>query len=469
MARREQLLNHPYNSIKYTAGIKLSKSYKTAAVVLLSWTGQSFDIVDSELLTCSSRLQEIPDWLEKHLKGADAVTAAGIDSSTLRYLSIQIPHVAESQRQGILKTQAEAVLPLSADQMALAWRSIPNAQGLQCQIVAARQSQLSPLVSRQDHIQVICPEAVGLVSVWKRCGDVSHQRCILLYRREQDILAVSIENGHLQYSTVIDADGADLYNTPPADLLLYDIQAELEAIQSESQEKVPVVILLEGRDDEFSKLLCSRIKDAGWTCGAERLKEIPKLDTGSGSIEAFGLALAVNADSPSDFDFRAAERVDAPNRKDGKRRRHVQKAIAITLALVLLVWATSYWKIKKDVKLMNRVIASVHEGLTVQEVLKEQAYRETIARARPDMMDLLTRIQKSQKGILLDSFEFEKGKPVKITATANSYDAAYQFQKELESQNTDVIKAVQLLEPRMDSKGQKVNFTLTLHYLNFSK
>jgi hypothetical protein len=461
-------LTEPYDTKQYTAGIKLSKSNKTASVVLLEWTGQDSSIVGYKTLTCSNNLQEVIDWLEQHLNGADVEVAAGVDSSSLRYLNIQIPVVDEKQRHGLLKTQAEAKLPLSADQMSLAWQTHQNGRGLHCRTAVIRKQLLQSILSQSDRIGTICPEAVGLAAVWKRYSRSGHQRGILLYRREKDILSAFVQDGHIQSSSVIDADGADLRDGSPAGLLMHDIQAELEIIESETREKMPVVILSETPADEFLSQLCAHIQDGGRTCEIEYLQDVQNSASVT-EMEALGLALEAKAGAPIDFDFRAVEQIGQSAQEDTKAGLGLRKAILITLALLILVLASSYWKTKKDVALMDKVMSSSHEDLTVQQVLDEQSYRETIARARPDLIDLFTRIQKCQKNILLDTLEFEKGKPVKLTATAQSYDAAFEFQKELEAQNKNVIKSAQLLEPRKDAKGEKVRFTLTFQYLNFSK
>ena len=450
---------------KYTAGVKLSKACDAATIVLLEWTGQDGKVVGCETLTCSGNLREVSSWLDKHASEAEVMVVGGVDSSAIRYLDIRIPLVDEPQQHRLLKTQAEAVLPLSADQMALAWHVTQDAQGLLCKTAVIRKQ----LLPQSDRIQTISPEAVGLSAVWKHYGDVNQRDCILLHRREHDILAVLLEHGHVRRSAIIDADGADLQSGAPASLLLQDIQAELETVEADCQQKVPLFVLSEKPKDDFLNHLCGQIQNSGWESEVVFLKDYPKQDCGAKETEALGLALTAATEKQVDYDFRQAERIDLPEQTNAKAGTQFRKAIAITIALLVIALGVSYWSIKKDVKLLHRVMAASHEDLTVRQVLTEQAYREIAARARPDIVDLFKRIQKCQGSTPLDTFEFEKGKPTKITATANSYDAAYQFQKELEAQNKNVITKVRLLEPRLDQKGKKVKFTITFHYRNFSK
>ena len=459
-------MTQPYDDIKkYTAGIKLSATCNAATIVLLEWTGEDRKVVSCETLACSNNLRDVSNWLNKQTNGAEVAIAAGVDSSAIRYLGIRIPLVDEPQQHRLLKTQAEAVLPLSADQMALTWHATQDDQGLLCKTAVIRKQ----LLPQSDRIQTVSPEAVGLSTIWNHYGNAKQQHCILLHRREHDILAALVKNGHLQRSAVIDADGIDLKSGSPAGLLMQDIQAELETIEADCQQKVPLFVLSEKPKDDFLNHLCSQIQNSGWKSEVVFLKDYPKQDCQAKETEAFGLALTAVTGKQVDYDFRQAERIDLPEQTNAKAGTQFRNAIAIMIALLVLALGTSYWKAKKDVKLLDKIMSASYEDLTVQQVLKEQSYRETIARTRPDMMDLFERVQKCQKAVVLDTFEFEKGKPVKITATASSYDAAHQFQKELEAQNKNVIKTARLLDPRMDAKGKIIRFTMTFHYRNFSK
>ena len=116
---------------------------------------------------------------------------------------------------------------------------------------------------------------------------------------------------------------------------------------------------------------------------------------------------------------------------------------------------------------METVRSETTNDISAEQILKQQQFRESIARARPDMKDLWEKIQVSQEGVLLDSFEFEKGKPIKITAKGGKYDSVYKFQKTLESQNG--ISDVKLMEPRYNEKEKKTYFTMTFKYKHFSK
>jgi hypothetical protein len=450
---------------KYAAGIKFSAAMNTAMIVLLDRNDNQ--IVKRETLSCSHQLSEVSAWLAENTADVGASLAAGLDSSQVRFLDIRIPAVTEAQLLPLLRTQAEAMLPLSADQMGLAWQAEQDKQGLHCNTAVIRRKLLQPLLDQPTPIRHITPDAVGLAAVWNRGKDGPAQ-CILLLRRSHDFLVAMVNDGHLQRSAVIDAEAEDLQNASPTGLLLQDIQTELESLQAEYRKKVPVFLLAEASSDVFLKSLRDQIQDIGWDSKIVPLSQVCNKDCQIEAIEAYGLALTA-ATEQVDYDFQRAEAIQRPNEDRTTVAAQVRKVVALTVLLLAAALGTSYWNAKHEVTLLREVMATENDGLSVQQVLDAQSYRETVARARPDMTGLFERIHKCKGDILLDTFEFEKGKPVKINATAKGYDGAYAFQKKLETENKNVITGVRLLEPRLDQKSNQVRFMITFHYRNFSK
>ena len=119
------------------------------------------------------------------------------------------------------------------------------------------------------------------------------------------------------------------------------------------------------------------------------------------------------------------------------------------------------------VRQLRNELAAEAEGLTARAVLERQGYRESVARARLDMLALLTAIQDSRDGLLLDAIEFETGKPIRLTASAGGYDAVYGFQKRLAERPG--VSGVRLIDPRLDEKTGQVRFTMQFHYQHFTK
>ena len=70
-------------------------------------------------------------------------------------------------------------------------------------------------------------------------------------------------------------------------------------------------------------------------------------------------------------------------------------------------------------------------------------------------------------GIMLDSVDFKKGRPVTISGQAPGTDQLYKFQATL--LNKKGITKVIIQNTAKDSKTKKLKFTMTFHYKNFTK
>jgi hypothetical protein len=134
--------------------------------------------------------------------------------------------------------------------------------------------------------------------------------------------------------------------------------------------------------------------------------------------------------------------------------------------LAVLSLAVGYWSLLLETQQLRRELEVQVDGVKAQTILQQQAYQEAVARARVDMIALLEAIQDSRDGILLDSIEFEQGKPVKLVAVAGGYEQVYGFQKRLEDK--DGVNQVRLIDPRLDERTRQVRFTLQFHYQHFT-
>ena len=112
------------------------------------------------------------------------------------------------------------------------------------------------------------------------------------------------------------------------------------------------------------------------------------------------------------------------------------------------------------------------EGLMAQPdcqlLIQRQKLIKAVAQQRPDILQLLNQINTgADKGILLDSFTFKKGRPVTINGQAPSTEQLYKFQDNLRSRKG--VKEVKIQSSSQDSKTKKFKFTITFHYGNLTK
>ena len=149
------------------------------------------------------------------------------------------------------------------------------------------------------------------------------------------------------------------------------------------------------------------------------------------------------------------------------RQKQSLRAVGVMAIILLLCIAAGYWTVRLHVRQLGRELATEVEGLKAETLLQQQNYQETVARARLDLIELMEAIQASRDGLVLDSIEFEKGKPVKLTAAAGDYAQVYGFQKRLQAQKG--VSALRLIDPRLDERTKQVRFTMQFHYKHFTK
>jgi Tfp pilus assembly protein PilN len=100
--------------------------------------------------------------------------------------------------------------------------------------------------------------------------------------------------------------------------------------------------------------------------------------------------------------------------------------------------------------------------------MQQQAVVKTVARHRPDILDLLTEINAGQSdGVSLDSLHFKKGQVVSVTGQAGNMEQMWKFQANLREQKG--IKSAEISNATPDTKTKKIKFTMTFHYKEFTK
>ncbi|MHC4553463.1 MAG: type IV pilus biogenesis protein PilM [Planctomycetota bacterium] len=450
-----------------SAGIVISPTERAIKLAVIGRQGEALTLVGSEDLPLADGIRKATERV-RQIAGVEVPVVVGVDSAQVRFVDVSLPPVDESQMESLLKVQVETKLPMPVEQMSLAWSQKPGAEGIDCTVAATKAEWVNASMVLPAELTHCTIAAQGLVEIWKRAS-VGQSRCVLLEQQESRFLMALVCDGRMQSSLVIDAEMGDDTDQVLGELVVQDILQALDGLSIE-QGRPSVVILSESAAQ--SQALKIRLEECGWDAELCSPDEILSQVLAGGEpavsdLKATGLALLGFSPEQIEYDFSKAIKAETQRRQVQAGALNLRNAIAITLGLVVLSMAFSYWAMKKDVSRMQAVLTEKTDELSAEQILKEQQFRESIARARPDMQDLWEKIQLSQEGVLLDSFEFEKGKPIKITAKGGKYDSVYKFQKTLESQSG--ISEVKLIEPRYNEKEKKTYFTMTFKYKHFSK
>jgi len=429
----------------------------------------------------------LPPVTAKHVRFShDRVGVVGFDSTGVAFYRIDAPVVGEDQIESIVKMQAEAMLPLPAEQMEIAWRQGPARNGkVPITIAAARKGLLQALVDsvRSFEPARILLDCEAIVTTWRAVFSQSTQDALVVSLTARSTQLCLVESGHLSNSVVLDIGledflqtslnlpgGADLFDqTEVTDRLSQDIRSVLESSGYSEQAHLPVLVLSDGGDAIESTVSC--LRSAGLDARVA-LPEVGILRSQSGFSPAqlyeyrlpIGLALMA-IEKPADG-LNLFENLYEPTgtkKKDyGLHSLKIAGAIAAVLLTVLAI--VSYGL---DVTTEKRLSQLTTEA-GFKELVQRQTLLKTVAQQRPDLLQLLSDVSSGEsRGITLDSFYFKKGQPVSISGQAQENDQLYDFQKSLLSKKG--ITDVNIQNTSRDSKTKRLKFTVTFHYKTFTK
>jgi hypothetical protein len=144
--------------------------------------------------------------------------------------------------------------------------------------------------------------------------------------------------------------------------------------------------------------------------------------------------------------------------------RSVLVAGAVAAAMLVALFATTYLADAANARRWNELVARPD----FEAARQHQALLKTVARHRPEMLELLTALNAGKnEGIVLDSLHFKKGQPVTIAGQAGTTEQMWAFEKNLRAQKD--MTSVAIVNPTQDSKTKKIKFTITFSYRGFSK
>ena len=429
----------------------------------------------------------LPPVTAKHTRFShDRVGVVGFDSTGVAFYRIDAPAVGEDQIESLVRMQAEAMLPLPAEQMEIAWRQGAARNGkVPITIAAARKELLQALVDsvRSFEPARILLDCEAIVTAWRAAFSQSKQDALVVSLSGRSTQLCLVEGGHLSNAVVLDIGledylqtsvnppgGADLFDqSGVTDRLSQDIRSVLESSGYSEQTHLPVLVLSDGGEAIESIVSC--LRSAGFDAGVA-LPEAGVLRSHSGFSPAqvyeyrlpIGLALMA-IERPADG-LNLFENLYEPTgtkRKDyGLHSLKIAGAIAAVLLTVLAI--VSYGLDVATEKRLSQLTAEAG----FKELVQRQTLLKTVAQQRPDLLQLLSDVSSGDsRGITLDSFYFKKGQPITISGQVQDNDQLYDFQKSLLSKKG--VTDVNIQNTSRDSKTKRLKFTMTFHYKTFTK
>ena len=417
---------------------------------------------------------------------------AGFNSSGVVFHRIGLPAVREEDIAAMVRLQAEARLPLPAEQMEMAWRAGGVKDGrVIITVAAAKREYLQKFVEDVRGFQPakIVLDCEGIVRVWREffSGKIeSLRKGVIISIGSRNIQVCLAEDGRLSNTVSLDMGMEDFAAaqgtteaTETADRFAQDIRSALELFGCTEPADVPVFVLSDGGGRKQTEenvqaagvieAIVSSLEEAGFNVRAV-LPEVKKLRAKKEFEDIYeyrvpiGLALLAFDDDAKELNI--FERLYRPIARYKKSRWfHSPKVTGTITAMMLVLLIIVFYA--GDVAGLNGIEKQL-KGAKGDLLGQRQRLIKTVAQQRPDLLDLLSEINVADgKEMMLDSLHFKKGQPVRITGQANSAEELYKFEKSL--QDKKAIEDVKIQSAPQDAKSKKLKFTITFHYRNFTK
>ncbi|MHC4482217.1 MAG: hypothetical protein ACYSW4_01575 [Planctomycetota bacterium] len=407
------------------------------------------------------------------------IIVAGFDSAGVVFYRINVPAVREEEIAAMVKLQAESRLPLPAEQMELAWRagSAQNGQ-VAVTIAAAKREHLRRFVEsvRGFEPAKILLDCEGIVKAWRTFFSGNDEPAVVVSVGERNTQVCLAERGRLANAVSLDMGLEDFSGagrlagrTETADRFAQDMRSVLELFGYAAATAVSVFVLSDG--GSVIKDIVSCLRSAGLNVEAA-LPDVQKLaarmELGIEGIYEYrvpiGLAsMALDGDAE---ELNVFERLYKAAGEEVKKHWYYSPKVSGTIAVVMLALLAGVF-CAVDLA-SDRHLGRLEERGDFEQLEERQELIRTVARQRPDLLQLLSEISSSEgEGILLNSFHFKMGQPVRISGQAGKAEQFIKFEKSLQEKKG--VKELNEEDLSADKESKKLKFTITFDYGSFTK
>ena len=416
-------------------------------------------------------------------QAAGHIRVAGMDTAAVAFYSLDLPAVNPTDLPALVAVQAEALLPLSLEQMTWAWRAGQSQNGKLALTLAAAKTTL--LQSELNVIRKIQPEKVildaeALVYGWRKFYRGNDRPSLVVYIAEDHTQLCLANQGALTGAARLDLgmqDYAGSTHEPSRAIeqLAHDIRAVLERFFDFEMDQVNVHILSDG--SQTIRKMVDYLSQVNLRC-EEALPQKDVLDTIEEQLDTPTMnrmlptlsiaAMALESDSQH-IDLTKTLYQHPTKSATKKTLPSVPLLVATILVLLTTCLLVAY---RADVRVRDRLenqMQAVEVEMPVADFLHASQIRRSIAGRRINLLELFEVIQANRtQDVVLDSLEFKRHQPVTLKGhIKNENKAHYQFLEKLQAAKG--ISDARLIDPVYDKKKKEMSFTIKFHYKNFSK
>lgn len=496
MTKGERMPHAVIAAAKDEAQFKAVEVRKQDNVVEVLWT-RSLP-ADSQTWTAFATACGITGGRDGHDKALrkHPASVVGLDSTGVAFYRVTAPVVEQQEMASIVRMQVESLLPLPPDQIEVAWRTTPSTSGnVDITIAAARREYLHKFASsvhgfHPGHIVLSCE---GTARAWYSLFSDRQREAVVVSLGTENAQVFLVQNGQVAQAAVLGTGTAQLQDcglqiadgglgeTPAADpqsqirhpqsieWFAQDLRTVLGSFGWNEASPWPIVVLSDGGE------VLNRIVEGLNAAGIAAKISVPeprnlRLPSGFRTQDIYDyrtpLGLSLLALERPSGTLNLFERIteQEEQEKASTAWRTVWLAGAVTAAALIALLVTVYFT---DAAAARRWTTLVTRP-DFEAERQHQVLLKTVARHRPDMLDLLACINAGKNdGIVLDSLHFKKGQMVTLVGQAGNTEQMWAFEKNLRAQKD--LANVTNVNPTQDSKTKKVKFTVTFSYKTFSK
>ncbi|MHC4083994.1 MAG: hypothetical protein ACYSU3_00940 [Planctomycetota bacterium] len=398
--------------------LKAVKLRKQGALFEVLWT-KSSEAGDLDWKAFELECGLAAESTEQEKNSDGKMVVAGFDSAGVVFYRVDLPTVSEAEIATMVKLQAEARMPLPAEQIQLAWRADQAQNGkVPVTIAAARKERLQKFV---ENVRGFGPEKIlldceAIVKTWKTFFSGDGRNAVVVSMTNQNTQVCLAQNGQLSNAVVLDTGTEDLSKTTK-DLLVprvgvltdqtetterfvQDIRSVLELFGYAGSAALPVFVLSD--DSAAHEVVVSCLKSAGLNVKAA-FPQIEKLDTRTRLRPAdiyeyrvpIGLALtAIDGDTDRLNIFEHL--YCSPGEAKSKRRLNSTKAaFAVAAVMLVLLVIVSYAVDVISPRTIEKHLNDAGVGADIEMLITRQKLIKSVASQRPDLLELLNQIHTS--------------------------------------------------------------------------
>ena len=411
--------------------------------------GQSLELVhleQADTWQALARQAKILDESGRRLRVAHHEVVAGLEAVGMAFYRMTLPNVGPQETNAMVRMQAETRLPLSADQMGLDWKTTECSDSQRTASVAAMRKN-SPGVTEAvalepDHIVT---EADALVQMWRWGCAQTVPDVILLSCCKHHTVVCCVRHHQLIHASVLDLGLDDMIpaetvfeamspsNSGPADQFVQDLQGVVQLYQKELPNCHTLTLLSDGSDP--LKAIAQMVTQAGLAVHDATPSEAlfsGRMTIGVADLYDWrvpiGLALCALNQSPTHFEL-FKDQCGCPEKRQTSKTRSVLPWLAAGVAVCLMIGTMYGVDVRRHQKLSELTRAP-----EIAQFQKEKAYQRIVKNQRADVLELINVVtSKEHKGIVLDTFNFKRGQPLKIAGRADKPPAWYSYEDALKN------------------------------------